>query len=285
MLWLCLGASLVSFSPILVKLAPIGPSEIAFYRLFIGGSGLLIACLFAGIRLPFRPGPFLLALATGAFFALDLFCFHRSVVYIGAVSTILANLQVFFLAIAGMIFLGERPGQKLAIAIPLAMIGLVMLVGPSWPASKTGYKLGVFLGILTALFYTGYIFFLRQAQARLDRLNPAAHLAVVSLIGAAMMAAVVLAEGGSFHVPNGQTWLILLGYGLGCHALGWFFISLALPHLEASRAGLNLLLQPTLSFVWDVILLHRPTPLIDWAGAALLIGSIYLGGISYKKSL
>ena len=45
-------------------------------------------------------------------------------------------------------------------------------------------------------------------------------------------------------------------------------------------AGLALLLQPTLSFVWDVLFFGRPMQPIEIAGAAIALFAIYLGSRS-----
>ena len=46
--------------------------------------------------------------------------------------------------------------------------------------------------------------------------------------------------------------------------------------------GLLLLLQPALSFVFDVILFARPTRALDWIGVALSLVGIFVG--SYRRS-
>jgi drug/metabolite transporter (DMT)-like permease len=40
---------------------------------------------------------------------------------------------------------------------------------------------------------------------------------------------------------------------------------------------LLLLLQPTLTFIWDMIFFGRPTTVIEGAGAMLALGAIHLG--------
>ena len=57
----------------------------------------------------------------------------------------------------------------------------------------------------------------------------------------------------------------------------WVLISSGLPGLAASRAGLLLLLQPTLAFVWDLVLFARPTSPIELLGAVMTLVAIYLG--------
>ena len=52
-----------------------------------------------------------------------------------------------------------------------------------------------------------------------------------------------------------------------------------MPLLPASLVGLLLLLQPTLSFVLDVILFSRPTSGLDWIGLALSLLGIFLASV------
>jgi drug/metabolite transporter (DMT)-like permease len=69
----------------------------------------------------------------------------------------------------------------------------------------------------------------------------------------------------------------LLAYGLVSHCLGLLFIASSLPKVSATEAGLALLLQPTLSFIWDVLFFARPMTGTDLAGAAITLAAIYLG--------
>jgi drug/metabolite transporter (DMT)-like permease len=61
--------------------------------------------------------------------------------------------------------------------------------------------------------------------------------------------------------------------------VGWLLISRGIPHVEAGRAGLVLLLQPSLAFVWDILFFGRPTDALDVAGAVLAVGAVYLGTV------
>jgi len=45
-----------------------------------------------------------------------------------------------------------------------------------------------------------------------------------------------------------------------------------------------LLLQPTLSFVLDVILFARPTTDLDWLGLALSLVGIFIGSVRGKPA-
>lgn len=277
-LFVLAGAVCISFAPLFVRFVNVGPSAVAFYRLFWGGAALLAVALFRRERL--LPSPRMLGLMALAavFFSADLSCWHQAILYIGpGLATILANFQVFFLAIIGVLFLKERMGPRLALSIPLAIVGLVMLLEIDLTQMPTHVALGLILGLCTAAFYTGYILSLRQSQRLGDKLPAIANMAVISLMGIFFSGGLSWAQGQSLSVAADQDHLLLMLYGFGCQALGWLLLSKGLPLLPASRAGLLMLLQPTLSFVWDVVLLDRPTGLIGYAGAGLALFAIALG--------
>ncbi len=66
-------------------------------------------------------------------------------------------------------------------------------------------------------------------------------------------------------------------YGILSHGFGMMFIASSLPHVTTTQAGLALLLQPTLSFTWDVLFFARPMTSVELLGAAIALFAIYLG--------
>lgn len=272
------GAAMISFSPVFVKLADVGPTVAGFYRTLFGGVFLLLFVVGRGGRLWAGVRPMVLAGVCGVLFAADLSFWHRSILYVGpGLATIVGNFQVFFIAAFGIFVLREKAEWKYLVALPLAVIGLFMLVGIEWSRLEPDYKLGVVFGIATALSYAAYLLVLHRTQARIPRLGAAANLCMISLVTAAVMGIEGWLQGESFNIPDRTSWLSLLAYGVVCQAIAWIMISRALVKVKVSRAGLVLLLQPTLAFVWDVVFFSRPTDVMDTAGAALALLAIYLG--------
>ncbi|MFQ5510489.1 MAG: DMT family transporter [Candidatus Krumholzibacteriia bacterium] len=283
-LQLLVGATLISYSPVFVKLANVGPTMAGFYRNLFGGIFLLLVVLMRGEPLWRGARPLGMACIAAVLFAADLSFWHRSIHYIGpGLSTIMGNFQVFFLAAFGVFVFKERADWKFLVSIPLAVAGLLMLVGVDWAALEKDYRLGIYLGLITALTYACYLLILQKAQSSERRLPAAANLAVISLGTAAIMAVEGALQGESFRIPEGRSWAALISYGVLCQALGWIVISRALVKVEASRAGLILLLQPTLAFVWDVLFFARPTGIVDVSGALLALAAIYLGGTRRRR--
>lgn len=278
MLQLGIGATMISFSAVFVKLAHVGPTMAGFYRMVFGGLMLVVLLIIRGKSLFHRSLNTLLLLACGFLFALDLTLWHRSIHYVGpGLGTLLSNFQVFFLAFFGITALGEKLTSKLALSIPLAVTGLYFMVGLNWHALGSQYKTGVLLGILTALCYAAYILTLRKVQVASAKGGSLSVIAVISLFTALIMGLEAWFQGESFVIPELRSWLALLGYGLVGQVLGWVIISKGLPHVEASRAGLILLLQPTLSFLWDILFFARPVLPMEMIGAMIALLAIYLG--------
>jgi drug/metabolite transporter (DMT)-like permease len=272
------GAVLISFAPVLVNVARVGPTPAAFYRMFFSGLALAIVVLVRRSRWWAGPRHLWYAVAAGAVLALDLAVWHRSIALIGpGLSTIIANFQVFFLAAFGVLVLHEQPSARLKVAVPLAVVGLVLIFGLDWGALGEGYRWGIVLALITALCYASYLLALRKSQAEAGELDAVSTMAVLCLIAAVLLAGAVWLEGESFRIPDGETFAVLLAYGLVPQVAGWLLISTALPKVPASRAGLILLLQPALAFVWDILFFSRPTKTVELLGAAITLGAIYLG--------
>ena len=272
------GATMISFSPVWVKLVSVSPTTSGFYRVFIGGIALALYLLATRQRLRLSGTVWAILAGSAVFFALDLWFWHRSINYIGpGLATLLANFQVFFMMAAGVVLLGQRPRAVQLVAVPLALAGLGLIVGFDWRSLPGDYRLGVVFGLLTAAAYAGYMLTMRAARMDSPHPLPTREVAVVSLGSAAILGVSAMAEGVSLAVPTAMDATWLLAYGLASHCLGLLFIASSLPKVTTTEAGLALLLQPTLSFAWDVLFFARPLTARELAGAVLALAAIYLG--------
>jgi drug/metabolite transporter (DMT)-like permease len=273
------GAAAISTTSLFVKWAHVGPTMSAFYRMAFGGMMLLVGLValrqWRRVRLIELAWLAIPALA----FAVDLMLWHRSILYVGpGLATLLGNFQVFLMALAGFLLYREKLGWPFLGGIALAFVGLYLLVGLDWTAVGAQYQLGVVLGIVTGVSYAVYMLSTRHAQRGGHvQLAPAQLLCVTSLLCAAVLGVAALAEGDSFAIPDAQSWSALLGLAFFGQVLGWVLLTRAMPQLPASLIGLLLLLQPALSFVFDVILFARPTRATDWLGVALSLLGIFIG--------
>ncbi len=272
------GAVMISFSGIYVKLADVGPSVSGLYRVFFGGL-LLTAILAIRRERVWLNGRYAwLQIACGFFLAVDLFFYHLAIHIIGmGLSTIIANFQVFFVSAFGAMVLGEHLTIRFKAAIPLAFVGLYLIVGIDWSRLGDTYQAGVGVGFGAAVFYAVFILILRHLQARPVHLSPRANLAVVTLSAALFFGMFISFQAESFAIPNLKSAACLVAYGFFSQVIGWVLITRGMPGIHASLAGLLLLSQPALAFLWDNLFFGRETSLVSWFGAALTLSAIYLG--------
>lgn len=275
---LTVGAILISFSGVYVKIAHVSPVVAGFYRMLFGGIVLLVLVLLRR-ELRFKGWVYLaVGLFCSFWLAVDLTLWHYSIHMIGpGLATILANFQVFFLAVAGVLFLGEKLGPKLLISIPMAFIGLFLVVGIQWERLGGDYRLGVYAGLIAAICYTLFLLSLRKIQKMENPLSTAATLTYITFLTAGFVALDVWRQGDSFRIPDVQSYLSLGAYGITSQAAGWLIITRALPKIRTSLVGMILLLQPALAFVWDMLFFNRETTLVGLAGIAITLMAIYLG--------
>lgn len=277
---LVIGAVMISFSGVWVKLSHVTPTVSAFYRVFFGGI-LLLAAAAHRHELKWHGGRhLLLGLACGFIFALDLGLYHYSIHFVGpGLGTILPNFQVLILALVGSLFFKETFRLTFVCAIPLAFCGLFMIVGIDWGGLGRLYKIGVYCGLAAAFCYAGFLLSLRKLQADHSGISFFYVLMLVSLITAVFLAVEIHYTGDTFKLPGWRSFLALAALGFFSQVLGWILIANVLPQIRASLSGLILLLQPALAFVWDVLFFKRPTDIVNWMGVVVALAAIYLGTV------
>ena len=275
---LIIGATLISFSAVFVKLAAVGPITAGFYRVAFGGVFLLLFALARGYFRELTRKSLYMALLCGVVFALDLTWWHKSIHGVGpGLATVLSNFQVFIMAGAGLALFSERLTLRFVLAVCLAMVGLFMLVKPGWTTLGPQWRWGVLFGLLTAVAYAAYILLVRFLQTKKSFGAVVINMALLSLATSLIMGIQLQLAGESFRIPDGISLAALAGYGFFSQMVGWILISTALPRVQVSLAGLIILLQPSLAFIWDILFFARPTGALEVMGAGLALTAIYLG--------
>ncbi len=283
LLRLLLGALCISLSGVFVKLVSVGPTTSGFYRVAIGS---VLLCLIVWLRgksiLPSRASVLWIA-GAGVAFGLDLFVWHKSIIYVGVgLSTLLGNFQVFVMAAVGVLIFGERMSPWQIVAIPLAVFGLYLIVGVDWNALEQTSKAGVVLGLMTALFYAATMLCLRQAKWASPDSDGAANLGLSAVVSAIVLAIIAAGTGETLKVSSLHDLGWLSAYALVAQVFGWLLITSALPHLSTVKVGLALLFQPTLAYVWDVVIFSRQLDFLEVLGAIIAMIAIYLGSRNSK---
>lgn len=284
-LWM--GAVCISFAPVFVKLAgDMGPTLLGFYRCLFGAAFLLFivppnASYFKKLKAD-GYHIFKLLILAGIALALDLFVWHRSVLYAGAgLSTILGNTQVFYLAAFGILFMGEKPSVRLLISVLLAFGGIALLVSPNPTHSMPSiHRWGVGFGLATGVVYAAYVGLLRVIEQKYQAV--VTNLGVVCLISAVCLFVITAIE-GNVHAPQGMEWLWVIALAVTAQLLGWLLITPNLPKVPISRAGLILLTQPVGAALWGALFFNERLTLSQLFGAACTLVAIYLGTLQHRR--
>jgi drug/metabolite transporter (DMT)-like permease len=275
---LATGAALVSFTGPIVRLLAVPPTVTAFYRMVFGGAILLFIVLLSRVRLRLDRESLLLAAAAALAFAFDMTMWNRSIRLVGpGLATILVGCQVFPMAGIGLLFGREKLTWQLAVAVPLAITGLAMIVGVDWRLGSAGFRMGVVFGLASAFCYTGYLIALRRLQHGAGLGGRVSNMATVSVCCAVFLGIIALFQRESFRIPNEPSLGLLVTLGIIGQVLAWVLMSGGLPRVRHSFASLTLLLQPLLAAVWDVLFFRHPVTILQGAGVAVTFAAIYLG--------
>ena len=272
-LFVLIGAFLISFSPVMVSMSDLQPTVSAFYRVFIG-SIFLIFVIFLNRNLyinSFSVNSYLIL--AGIFFALDLWFWHRSILYIGpGMSTLIANFQIFIIPLMSFFIFSMVPNKYQIIAIILGIAGLYLTLGYGGSIDNENIKLGFMFGIMTALAYSAYILSLKKNNIEASHeISPLISLLYVSFISALILFIVIKIEGVSMAMNDPSNLYSMLAYGIICHVFGWYMIILGLKTVTATTAGIILISQPIFSLFWDYLFFSRHTTSIEIIGIAVVI--------------
>jgi drug/metabolite transporter (DMT)-like permease len=275
-----LGAFVIAFSAILVRLAEVSPSTAAFFRCAYALPVLGALAAMERRRYGARSRhDRLLAVGAGVWFAADLTFWHHSIEAVGAgLATVLANVQVVLVGLIAWAWLGERPESRSLTAIPIVFAGVVLISGAIGAgAYGDDPALGVLFGVLTGISYALFLLILRRAGSDIRR--PAGPLFDATASGAVFSAIGGIAVGDIDWVPDieAQAWLVLLA--LSSQVLGWLLISVSLPRLPAVLTSILLMLQPVSAVFLGALLLSESPSGVQLLGVAVVIAGVAVASI------
>ena len=269
------GATCIALSPIWVRVADVGPTASAFWRVALAVPLLWIFFAFSSKgKKTLDKGQYLPLLAAGIAFAGDLVFWHWSIQYTSvANSTLLANLASIFVTLAAWLLWKQRPSGLFLAGLAAALLGVGLLVRASLGAAP-GALLGDGFGVVTAMFYAWYLLSVKGLR---DRGAGTLQLMAIATTITALILLPVAVASGEVLLPEGTTgWLTLLGLAWISHAAGQGLIAFALAHLPAGFSSVGLLFQPVMAALFAWMLLGEPLVALQFAGGAVVLFGIYL---------
>jgi drug/metabolite transporter (DMT)-like permease len=117
---------------------------------------------------------------------------------------------------------------------------------------------------------------LKYALAK-DQADSLVLASAAALVTGLILGAFAVVEGESFAIPSFKSLAAISTLAFICHAVGWFLITRGIQNVRGAMVGLVLLLQPTLSFVWDILFFGKAVDWVELSGVALALVGIYIG--------
>jgi len=274
-----LGASVLglSWSSIFVRWAAIPGPASAFHRVLIA----------AAVLVPWRsarratraPGSraMLLALAGGAFFAIDLALFNTAVLRTpAATAVLLGNNAPVFVGLATWLLFRRRPPASFWIGLALAIFGCGWIVAADAftpGGAAIGDVAGDLLALAAAVFFAAYMLTTEHVRAEMDTLT----FSTLAIVGSVVTLLVVcLALGLPLHGYSGRTWAALFALGLVSQLAAYFALVYALGHLSATLTSVGVLAQVPLAALLAVPALGEPVSRAQITGGLLVLAGIYV---------
>jgi len=270
---LLLGAAAIAFAPIFVRLSDTGPTASAFWRV-----ALALAPLWIWARLSPRADragtlPWKPLVIAGLCFAGDLAAWHVSIMYTTvANSTLEANFAPIFVTLGAWLLFRQRVSRLFLIALGVTLGGATLLIGPNFALGGRAL-LGDALGVLTAVFYAGYMLAIKSASARC---STSTLMAVTTSVAAIALLPYGLATADVFMPQSAGGWMVLIGLALIPHIAGQSLIAYGFAHLPATFSSVSLLLQPVLAAVYAWALLGEAVSPAQMLGGLVVLAGIYL---------
>ena len=274
------GAALVGFAPFLYVQSETSPVTGAFFRMVYALPILIFLVWYLNRDDQRGTRNRVLAFSAGILLAIDFAGYHSAIDYIGSgIATLIGNSQVVIVTLASWWFFGERPNRMILIALPMVMLGLILISG-IWDDEPYGDDpiKGVMAGIVAAIFYSLFLILYRFSnRIRAPSVNLQLDATAGAATGLLIIGILPLANLGieqidfSFTWP-GHGWIILLA--VFCQVIGWTAITYALPRLPAAHTSFAILMQPTLTIIVGVLLLNEKPSIQQIGGMSMIFAAI-----------
>lgn len=231
----------------------------------------LPAAIAAGVVFALRPsGGGAAMMVAGALAGLGLALYAMGFLYTSVVrATLLFYLTPFWATLIAMAVLGERPGLARWSALALAMIGLVLVLGPG--AMEGGFGLGEAFGLASGVSWAGAAVLIRRAGTSGNGLVFYQFVAVVVVSAIAAMALGQAAPDPD-RIAAAMS-VTVLGFSLAI-LLSIYAIFWAVALVSPGRSGLLMMTEVVVAVISAALLAPEETlSAAEWIGAALIVGA------------
>lgn len=270
-----MGILALSLSAMFVRWAEEAPGPVTgFYRMAIGSAILLPLFIAQRVRKSRFDRRFLIfPIIGGIASGFDLALWSTSLSYTTAANaTIIGNAAPLWVALAGLLFLGERMKRDFWFGLALALGGATLIVGTDFLLHPR-LGIGDLMALGTSFFYA--IYYVTTGQGRRG-IEPLTYTWLIATFAGLTILSINLVMGFRLTGYSTQTWLAFLGAGIVSQVIGYFSLSYALGHLPASIVAPTMIGQPVMTTLLAIPLLGEVPNLPQLIGGLLALSGIYL---------
>ncbi len=267
----------LAFGPWFVRMADTGPVAAAFWRIALALPVLLAMAGWSDRRALLPTRALLVPLLIGGVaFAIDLGSWHIGIRRTTmANATLFGNCAVLIFPIYGFIAMRRWPTRAQGLALLLAAVGGLLLLGRSAELSSR-HLAGDLFCLLAGVLYAVYFIVMRGVRRTMA---PLPALALSSVASVLPLLAFALALGEPI-VP--QHWTPLIALALVSQIAGQGLMIYALGHLSPLVVGLALLVQPVVGATIGWLAYGERLGPMDAVGAVLVAAALVI--VSARRS-
>lgn len=276
-LLLLVGILCISIYPVIVKNSLVEGLIIALYRM---GIACVVLWLLVIVRKAWdhQVWSYWKGIALcGFLFASDIVAWNYAIQWSSATQgSLLTNLAPLWVGIGSYFFLPQKPTKQFWWGAIVALIGMVILLGPQTILSMQ-LDMAFALGILSGVLYAIYMLVSKRI---LGQINVLTFMAMSNTFASLylLIASLLL----DFQLTNYTVadWTSFIILGVVSQVIGWMSLSYALQYIEAQKVSLSLLSQAIITAILAWLTIDETITLQMAAGGAVILLGI---GITFRK--
>lgn len=188
----------------------------------------------------------------------------------------LMSLAVVFIPVFAHFFLKQKVERKVVIGVCIAPIGIALLTLNSQLSINSGDLLCILCALLSAIHVVVMEVFTRRVDS--------VALGILQLGFAGLFSTVFSLFTETARLPDtALSWGAILALSILCTAFGYVVQATAQQHTSATHAGLIFSLEPVFSAIFGFILLGEVLSIRGYMGGAILLLSVLIAEIDFKK--
>lgn len=280
---LALGILSLSLAPIFVRESNAPGIVTSFYRMFITLI-LLSFILPVDIRRKHKAGeayieksslrflifPILAGISSGIDHSMWSTALSMTSVTNAAVLNAVAPVWISLIA---LLFLHEKFTKKFWLGLVLVICGMVFVSGKGLDLFREGFSAGDWVALCSSFFYCGYYLFTQLGRRHFSTL---AQMWISLLFCTLTISVIVAVTQTSLIGYERQTWITFLVNALVCQLAGYYFVTYALGCLPATVVSSSDELQPAISALLAIPILHEMLGKDQAIGCVAILLGVYL---------